>query len=315
LPTYNRAVALLAKYYPIAGLYVVFSGLYLWLSLITPADQETLRKYHISKGGLTVLILTIALPYIIIWFVALIGLLGLRDYAQAIKKSRDGAAFNVVSQGIFWLTLWLPLSAILGALTTYIYQKAPSTTAHMVQINNYGNILLLLPAFWLCYVGTGQLIRLIRQPERTPLIMVFAFVAFAALYTFLTLHDTSRRLPAHGVQVASYYLPDWLIVTTIVIPRLLEWFLGFQAAYNLYLYRTKVKGKIYKRALTGLAAGLAAVVTMIAILRCLQSLSTQLGQQSLNMLLLIIYLLLILIAVGYGLISRGARDLKRIESL
>jgi hypothetical protein len=311
----SNVLTLAYRYYPVILAFVVLTAVYLVLTFTTPVDQATLHKYHISSGGLTAVLLTVALPYIVIWFVALLGYLSLRDYTYSIRRSKDGAAFHEIARGVLWLTLWLPLSAVVSALTGYYYHRHPGATAHMVQLSAYANLLLLLPAFWFTYSGSRRLIKLVRQPERIVFGAVCAYAAFAALYTFLTLHDSSRHLPAHGVPIATYYMPDWLIVTTVIIPRLLEWLLGFQAAYNIYVYRNKVKGEIYKQSLTNLARGLASTVTIVIILRCVQSLSTQLNHKSLGFLLLVIYILLILIAISYTLIMRGARALKRIESL
>lgn len=307
--------ALLARYYPLTIAFMLLTVAYLVVTFATPVDQATLHRYRISTGNVSVLLITIALPYIIIWYMALIGYVRLRDYSQAIKGTKDGAALYQVSRGILWLALWLPVAAVVGAVTSYAYHKHPAATAHMVWINNYVNLALLFPAFWYCYQGSKQLIKLVRQPERMLLGGVIAYTVFAVLYTFLTLHDSSRQVPQHGVSVATYYLHDWLIVVTIIIPRLVEWLFGLQAAYNLYVYQTKVKGTIYKEALYSLSTGLSGIVIIIIILRCLQSLSGQLNKQSLGILLLIIYVLLGLIAAGYAMIARGAKSLKRIESL
>jgi uncharacterized membrane protein len=308
-------LALVYKYYPVTLAVVALTAIYLVATFATPVDKATLNKYHISSGNLTALLLTIALPYIIIWYVALLGWLSLRDYTQSIKRSRDGAAFHEISRGVLWLTLWLPVSAVVSAVTGYYYHKHPAATAHMVQITTYVNIVMLLPGFLLAYTGSRQLLKLVRQPETISWRAICTFIIFSVLYTFLTLHDSSRRLPVHGVSTATYYLRDWLIVTTIIIPRLLEWLFGFQAAYNIYVYRQKVGGEIYKQALNNLARGLAGTVGIVIILRCIQSLSSQLNNRSLGFLLLVIYLLLILMAISYGLIMRGARSLKRIESI
>jgi len=309
------ALALGYKYYPVTVVIILLTVAYLLATFATPVDQATLHKYHISSGGLNAVLLTVALPYIIIWYVALFGWFRLRDYTVSIRQTKDGAAFHQISQGVLWLTLWLPVSAVISAVTGYYYHQHPAATAHLVQLNTYCNILILLPAFVFTYLGSRQLLKLVRQPERIVIWGACAYIAFAVLYTFLTLHDSSRRLPTRGVPIATYYLRDWLIVMTVIIPRLLEWMFGFQAAYNILVYRNKVQGVIYKHALTNLARGLASTVTIVIILRCIQSLSTQLNNKSLGFLLVLIYILLILIAIGYGFIMRGARELKRIENI
>ncbi len=131
----------------------------------------------------------------------------------------------------------------------------------------------------------------------------------------LTLEDSARQAPTHSVSIASYYLPDWLIITTIVIPRLILWFWGIKAVEDIYMYRKKIKGKIYKVALQNVARGIAAVVVATILLRCFQSLSSPIGELSLALIILLIYLLLIAIGIGYVLIYKGAKQLQKIEDL
>ena len=144
---------------------------------------------------------------------------------------------------------------------------------------------------------------------------VLSYIIFAALYCFLVFHDPTRSVPSRTVAVASYYEPDWLLTLTIIIPRLLMWYLGFRAVYNILVFRDKVKGALYKSALNSLARGLIGVVITVIILRTTQSLAATLSTISIGLILVIIYALLIIIAVSYGLIARGAKNLQKLEDL
>jgi threonine/homoserine/homoserine lactone efflux protein len=93
------------------------------------------------------------------------------------------------------------------------------------------------------------------------------------------------------------------------------WFWGMQAVMNMYIYRLKVKGRLYRSALSTLANGFGAVVFLSVVLRCVQSMTSLFDQLSLGLVLLIIYILLIIISVGYVLIAMGAKQLQRIEEL
>jgi hypothetical protein len=161
--------------------------------------------------------------------------------------------------------------------------------------------------------GAKQLVGLVRTKVTAPTLTVtMVYIAFAVLYTTLVLHDANRMVPVDNA-TASYYLPDWLLVTTVIIPRLLFWYLGVQAVQNIIIYRQKVKGVLYKDALRHLAIGLGGVVLGIVILRTIQSLAVGLSKVNLGTLLLIVYVLLIVMAVGYVYVARGARKLQRIE--
>jgi hypothetical protein len=159
----------------------------------------------LTQHSATVLTLPVAIPYLLIWAVALLGYWRLKTYTESIQGSKDGAAFATIAQGILVLSLWLPVSAVAGGLFTHIYGLHPSLTANMVQLNNYLNLIILFPAFWLVYQGSHNLLKVVRkslQPSYQKTML--GFIAFSALYTFLVLHDPVRRTPNSANPVASY---------------------------------------------------------------------------------------------------------------
>lgn len=300
----------------ITGLFVLLTLAYAGITFLSDVEQKTLDKYNISQGQVKGLLLTIALPYIIIWFIALAGYLRVRAYSSSIASSPDGKAFTVISRGLFYLVLWMPLTAVASALATHYYTDHPSATAAITILNNYFNLIILFAAFYYIYQGSTKLTKLVKRPAfNASLGITLAYISFSALYVLFSLYDVSRRAPMGSVETASYYQPDWLIVSTILIPRLLMWFLGILAVQNILLYRQKIKGKLYKSALNNLALGIGWVVLSTIVLRSFQSLGTQLSDSGLGIMLLIIYLLLILISVGFVLISKGAKSLQKLEEL
>ncbi len=307
---------ILSKYKLFTSIFVALGAMYIGLTVLLPPDKAILMKYKITDQRLVVLALTVAIPYLIIWFIALIGYLRLKSYAKAIEGSKDGAAFTIMSRGVMLLTLWLPLSTILGAITTWYARVHPASAVLMASLSNYFTLLLLFAAFLTINRSSGKLLAIIKKPvPALPQLHMIAYIALTTLYVFMVLHDPVRQFPNHDVRMATYYLPDWLTITTIVIPRLISWYLGIQAVYNIYLYRKKIKGPIYKQALDNLAKGVAWVVLTVIVLRCYQSLSSQLSHLSLGLILLVVYAILILISVGYILIAKGAKSLQLIEEV
>lgn len=307
---------LFLRYKTISGLFVVSSIVYIAQSLMVEADKATLDKYDITAGQAKALALTITLPYIIIWFVALVGYLRLRAYTSSIKSGADGAAFTIISRGLLWLVLWLPLSAVIASWGSTYYHDNPASTANIVRLNNYFNLVILFAGFTYIYLGTKKLLPLIKKAYRPPTqIVTLIYISFSALYVLLTLDDSARYAPTQSVDVASYYQPDWIIVVTLLIPRLIMWFIGILAIQNLYLYSQKVKGSLYKAALDNLALGIGWVILTTIVFRCIQSLSSPIGQLSLGLLLVFIYGLLLLLSVGFVLIARGAKSLQKLEEL
>jgi hypothetical protein len=141
------------------------------------------------------------------------------------------------------------------------------------------------------------------------------FIAFGACYTYLMLHDPHRTVPGGPSHLATYYLSDWLIVLTVVIPRLVVWYWGMQALVNIGLYRRKVEGALYRDALKLLAYGLGGVFLVTILLRVLQTASDALNRLDLGGILLLLYILVFMLGIGYVLVAKGARQLQKIEEL
>jgi hypothetical protein len=296
-------------------LYIVFIFVYVVLTLTTKTDQAALAKYSLTAAQARALSLTIVIPYILIWLTALVGYLRLRNYALQIRDSKDGKAFRTISTGVLWLCLWLPISTITTALFRHYYALHPSTTANLVRIDNYINLIVLLFGFLYVYLGSKQLLSLVKKPAFTAThVIMLGYIVFSALYVLLTLRDPTRQFPTTAVPLATYYEPDAILVLTIVIPRLLMWFLGILGVYNIYVFSKFVKGSIYKAALNKLALGLGTIVLAVIVLRCVQSLSSILLDMSLTVLLVFVYALLLMISAGYILVSRGAKNLQKLEN-
>lgn len=306
-------IRLVLKHKKFSGIFLLLTLVYIVESVIRPVDKAALTKYHLTNGSAHALVLGVILPYVLIWLIALVGCLKLRSYTRALGASKDGKAFGTISTGITWFTLWLPLSTLLSGLATAIYNTYPGVTASVVRLLTYANVVLLIPAFLGVYTGSKQLVGLVRTKVTAPTIGVtLLYIALTVLYATLVLHDTNRMLP-DSTSRASYYLPDWLLVTTVIIPRLLFWFLGVLAVQNIIIYRQKVKGVLYKEALQSLAIGIAGVTMGIVALRIIQSLAVAINKLSLAAMLAVIYVLLILLSVGYVYMARGADKLLRIE--
>ena len=78
---------------------------------------------------------------------------------------------------------------------------------------------------------------------------------------------------------------------------------------------TNIPGILYKKALRNLADGVFVAISAIITLRIIVSMTAWFESRTLKIILLIIYLLLLVIAVGYVFIARGAKKLDTIEEV
>jgi protein-S-isoprenylcysteine O-methyltransferase Ste14 len=76
-----------------------------------------------------------------------------------------------------------------------------------------------------------------------------------------------------------------------------------------------VNGNLYRDALSQLAIGIGGVVAIAIILRVFQSITPTLNNLSLSQIVGVVYILLVLIAVAYVFIAKGAQKMHRLEEL
>jgi hypothetical protein len=301
----------------ILGVFILLSLIYLGLTFGLPPDEMSKQKYNLSTTDLRLLQLTLAVPIVAIWFVAYYGYARFRRYASLVKDSKEGKSWEEIVKGLLGLGLWLPVSSIVSVITTQIYRNDNSLMPTMVILTNYINLAILLAVFLFLYRGTNDLVKSLNKPVKIGIknFMTAALLVCGGLFVYLTLANPNKNLAVSASTPAAYYLPDWLLITTIIIPYLLIFYVGVRAVQNINMYGRVVKGSIYKNALRYLADGIGVVVLTILSIRYLASLSSVFTDKTLNAILLIIYLLIFLIAAGYVLIALGAKRLQRLEEV
>ena len=320
LGTYFRSVkrniaSMIYDHYRLLLMFAVLGAVYCYVLFTIPIDRVIASKYHLGIGWSVVFAVAVYVPFMLVWLVALVGYVRLREYAQSIKGDQDGAAFNYITGGICIITIWLPISALLSALAVFGYRHNASLAPDVMRTMTYLNILALLVAYLLVYRGSQRLLRLIGMTAQAPVAAVLVYVVFAALYTFVVFKDPTRTTATHHVKIAAYYLSDRLILLTVVLPRLISWYIGLQAAYNLYIYRLRAAGKIYREALSGLVVGIVGVITLSALFRSLQAIAMVVSHLNAIILVVGVYVLLAATAWGYVYIARGADRMKLLENL
>lgn len=298
-------------------LFALLAVVYLGLVIFLPANATTLTRYNLSAAHARNLNLGVALPYIVIWFVAFFGYIKLKNYSQIIIKSVDGKALSRISDGLLVLAIGLPVSAILSRILGYIGRSQahllPTTTIASIYID----LLIGLLATTIIFIGAKHLVDTVNNKIKTePSYAVMISLALVGTpFIYLTLTNPVRQFPSEELGRAAYYLPDALIVITVILPLLVAWYMGLTAVYYILAYRKYVKGVIYRSALGFLASGLVFIILARIAIRYLTSLNTVISQWSLNYLLIAVYILLVLIAIGFMLIAKGTKKLKMIEEV
>ncbi len=294
-------------YFAVIVCWLVYAG----LALQSPSRGAA--RFNLSSSQTQLVQLTIILPLLAIWLVATYGALRFRHYAKMIKTSPDGQAASTLAKGLIALVIYLVISSIVNSAGPY-FAGTPWVKI-MVIIKNYLPLAIAFIAFALLYQGSLKLMFLIKAPTwRASRLILFLipFCMFAIFFTWVfylnpDLHETaSNGLPY-------FVAPRALLLFTYVLPYLLMWFLGSLAALNIRLYARDVNGSIYRSALLNLVGGIATVVFLTIALQLLSTVSSTINHLNLASILLLVYVLVILYALGYALIALGSKKLLKIE--
>jgi hypothetical protein len=289
--------------------------LYILEVFMIPPDASALLRYHLSVTSARLLSLTVVIPLILIWSIALYGYVCLNNYAHSIKSTPDGKALAQVSYGILALALWLPLNSVLQNTLNYIRHSNPGLTEGVVIISNYLSIVFLLTIAYLTWRGSRQLLYTLHPPRAVDRRFLYVgTILFGILFSYIVLMNPAKVTPISS-GVAAYYLPDILLVLTIIIPNIIIWYFGIEAVQNIHVYRSRVKGVIYKSALGYLASGIAFSIIGALSLRSITSLVAWLNSTTLKLILIVLYTLIFVIGLGYLLLWMGAKKLQLIEEV
>lgn len=261
------------------------------------------------------LLFTVAVPRLAIWFVGFLGYAKLQEYAKSIQKTPDAEGFSRLAMGCAWLVWSLPIRAVVAICTSTIANSHPGFQSASIVINNYTGLALSLVAFIMIgsasrYLFERAKISLTSTSMRT---MMLLFVAGGVLYCYLIFRQF------HSVGLGSsnnpFHLPIWLMVLTIIVPYLYAWFVGILAIYEMTIYSRQVRGVLYRQALQLMVGGLIATVIGSIALQYASSVQVLDNQLLLNAHLFLDLLFRIITGVGFVLIAIGAMRLKKIEEV
>jgi len=290
-------------------------ALYAAQVLLFPAPRNP--KYNINTPTYIALVVTLMGPWIATWAFGVTGYLRLESYARSIKDEASARPFRYLSRGIMFLVWGIIVATVISTFSSH-HPSDVSINMPATIIDNYLYSIVPLAGFYYIWRAVQLLVHAkAKRKQFVDLATVVPAIALAALtaaYVYLVFTNPSRQVGV-GTTPASYYLPDWLIVVSVIIPVVLSWTLGLLAVINIYRYQQKVAGFIYRRFMRTVAFGVIFIIGGSILVQALLSIGSQrLAGIGLGSALGIIYLFLVLQLAGYLLVSRGSKKLTLIET-
>jgi hypothetical protein len=289
--------------------------LYIGLIFILPASQAAMQHYHLSALEYRVATASLALPTIVVWFAAFWGYAKLREYSQAIAKSKEGSHFAQLGNGCAWLAWSLPLTTISAFVLNGISNWQPTFHPTAIILANYIALIVPLIAFVVIGLAARNMVgKLHLNLDLTSArLTMLLFLAGGIAYCFLIFHrlDPMSLTSTHN----SYFLPIWLLIVSVIIPYLYAWFIGLLAAYEITLFGVNMHGLLYRRALLYMVSGFVAVILSSIALQYLDSVVPRTGALLFNYKLLLTLVIRVVSGIGFFTLAIGASKLKKIEEV
>lgn len=288
----------------------VASALYVYLSFAAPTSADS-NALNLSELQLVLIRLTIFIPYILSWFAGLSGSVALRRCGEWLR-GEESSGFRLIANAVAVFVVGSLLSSLVGSLRSYFDEGTVWRVAVSV-VNNYVYVGTALVAAIVFFKGARKLVHP-KQDERAEkddkVMSAVITVILACLYIPLVFTNPYRQIPAASGQ-ATYYLPDVVIVLTIVLPLIVTWYVFLAAMFRFNRYVLPISNEMRRRGLKGLFHGLWLTLFASIFLQILISLGSQrLTGAGLGFLLAIIYVLVGLQVVGFILIYFGAKHVR-----
>lgn len=298
-------------------IYLPLIALYLCLSVAFPIDPETLTRRNLDPTQARLLSLSVSIPLIIVWLVALYGSQRLKDYSRSIKNSLDGPPLIKLATGLQIIALYLPLRAVARAVFNYLAHLYPSLSTMTNVVVTYLSLLVPLIAFILISQATRELTRVAKV--RTSLMAFYglgiAFIALSVWYCYISFTTQDNIFPLNWLVTTQQDIPLLLRTITVTIPYLFMWLIGLVAVCEIYLYQRRVKGIFYRRSLRLLSIGLATVVLVSILIQVLTLVAADIQHLSLRWVLAIAYSLILVLGGGFVIIAKGVQRFRKLDDI
>lgn len=296
--------------------FLVFAAwtVYIALTLASPPSESSLG---LSPEARVILRLTLIIPYMLTWLVAVVAWYHFRKFTEAAKRKKIPSyeAFRYISAGLGLLILDLILIPIFSEARD-VWGGSEDMAILLTLLSNYSHIALPLLAFGSMYIGSRKLAQSSRHYSTLRsrvLPSLLATSLFISLFSMALFNNPSRQEAIPSSVFANYYISDPIIILTIITPLFVTWLLGLQTALNTEQYVHSLLQPRWQKAIIHFFHGLLAVLGSSIILQSVTAFGSQAAQQiNLALLLAVLYLFIIVQAAGYLFIRTSAKQLHRL---
>jgi hypothetical protein len=298
----------------IYGILAVFIGLYFLSAFLAPLDPQTLVKYNVSELQLRLLSATVLVPLVIIWICAAYGFVHFKLYALSIKGSSQGKGTNTIANGLGIIAAQLLVTGGFSSLASLsAVRTALGGDKGITLISTVLSGVFALGAAAVLYKGARQLNASLSKRAK-PKLITDSFYLLVVISIGFLIAIIVRDSMNESVDSVYTYLSSGMALLVVGIPSVIVWNFYLLAGKNLHYYRQHVKGRVYKQTLSLLTTGVYLILGSSVLVQLLSTFGELFANLRLVAILVIVYVLVAIIGVGYLCIARAATKLSTVES-
>lgn len=278
--------------------------------ILSYKTSRSLGEVRSGPIGFLLIRMSVTIPELVIWAIALRAAVRFKQYVAGIKRSDDGSRLDYIANGLLFLVAYI-ITLTMGSL---VVQTAHdwSRLNFVIALNNYLPLFIALLSSCYLYVGSRRLANLAGSSgrnRRRELRYVLPFMAFVALFVVNFYTNASGSVGGNGVQRFAFSIN--VLMVSYVFPYIIMWSLGLLACVNLAWYSHNAPGTLYKRLFRNFYQGI--LIIMISLFSAQVLTIIPLTLETVNFGLVVIYGVLMLAVGGFALIYRGTQKLEKLE--
>jgi hypothetical protein len=282
---------------------------YLGLTFMAPKSVNP-NPYHLSVAVTLLLVVTIIGLWMMTCFSGLLAWLRLDTYAHVLPQGSNRRAYEQFAQGVRILAYGLLLSSVLGVVKRH-FPHDIGTSVLLDQINYYVVLIAPFLGFLFLRLGTKRLAVSAHAAMtlRAKIVTVGPPVLLlASFYVYLAATNTAAGPLLGPGPIGFLMLP--LNITLVVG----SWVLGLLAALNIERATHRRVDTNHTQPMVKLYNGTLTMTGGFIILDALLSLgSDRLASLPLSVTVTLVYAFIAVVALGFMLVSTGARALLAAE--
>jgi hypothetical protein len=290
------------------GSVAVATTVYLGLTITAPRSSGG-NPYNLSMAVLVVLGLTIIGLLMLAWWFGYYAWLELDRYAKRLAPEEGRRTYGRMAKGVWFLAWGLILSSLMSAIKPF-FTDIPGLATLLTQVNYY--VIIIFPFLGFMWLRTGTLHLAVTAQAamsvRGKLVTVGPPVLLLAMfYIYLAATNSTS-----DTEVLTSGPSGFLVLPINIFLVVGAWVFGLLAALNIERSTHGRESARLARPLAKLYNGILTMTGGFIILDALMSLgATRLQALPLGVIVLLIYGFIGVVALGFWIVARAAREFIR----